>query len=84
MAVALDDLPTLGRNIREARKAIKMSQRQLARLIGASHTTVGRYEADVLEPKISRLQAIAETLQTTIERLLDRDPDGKEVPYAQC
>ncbi len=51
---------TLGKLLREARKAAKMSQVEAAQKIGVSQGTVSKYERDEIEP------GLFETLMITI------------------
>lgn len=46
--------------LRAARKAERMSQSGLARLVGVSVDTVRRWEAGSREPRASEIQALAE------------------------
>lgn len=61
----------LGRNIRSARHKACVSTRQAADALTVPISTFRSYEAGVYMPKPHVLSRIAETLQTTVEELLD-------------
>lgn len=56
--------------IREAREALNMSQRDLAKAIGISPNTLCGYETGLHDPKSDQLVRIAKTLHTTVDFLL--------------
>lgn len=58
----------IGHNIRSARVAAKLNQRELARLIGgrADGTDVSRYERGAVRPGDDRLARIAEVLKRDV------------------
>lgn len=60
--------------IREARKAAKMTQIELAKLIGVTHATLSRYESGAIDPPSSQLQAIADALGVDVGKLLPTIP----------
>ena len=51
-----------GEGIRNARKAAKITQEELAKQVGINRATLSKYESGVIEPSISQLQKIAECL----------------------
>ena len=76
LVAVLDDInpenvPMLiGKNIRMAREAAGMSQRQLAEAIGqTSHVSISRYENGELEPSATILFKIAQATRTNIYSL---------------
>ena len=80
---------SIGQNIKEARKALGMSQDALADAIGANRVTISRYETDSYLPSVPALEKLAVALRTTtgkltgstederldLSELLRRDPD---------
>ena len=56
------ELPTLGKKIREARKAKHITQSQLAQMIGLSDKSISAIEVGRTEPSITKMQAIASVL----------------------
>ena len=63
---------TLGQYLREAREKKGLSVRQLAEIVGVSHTTIYDCENDLSEPRISTLKWIAEALDISLIELVER------------
>jgi transcriptional regulator with XRE-family HTH domain len=63
---------SFGARIIEIRKEKGMSQDQLAKALGATPTTVGRYERDEVKPSIEMAVKIAETLDVSLDYLTGR------------
>ena len=55
----------IGDNIKSARKALKMSQDELADATGANRVTISHYENGVYLPSVPALQRLADALGTT-------------------
>lgn len=62
---------TTGQRIRQARKANKLSQKELADKLGVSASMVGQYENDLRNPKFETLKKIAGALNMSPIELLD-------------
>lgn len=62
---------SLGAKIKKLRKTKKMTQKELADIIGVKTITIRKYESDEREPKIEVLEKIASALDTNIWELLD-------------
>jgi transcriptional regulator with XRE-family HTH domain len=65
-------IPSLGAQIRTAREAKGLTQRQLGDAVGASHVTVNRWESEhttreegAREPSVAMLRKMAKALDTT-------------------
>ena len=56
---------SLGENIRAARKALKLSQEELAELIGSNRVTISKYENNEYNPSVPALKRLADALHTT-------------------
>lgn len=54
----------------DVRKQKKMSQEELAKVIGTISATVGRYERDEIKPSIEVASKIADELNVTVDYLL--------------
>ncbi len=67
---------TLGEKIREARKQCMLSQEQLAEKMSVSRSAVAKWETDKGLPDIDNLKTISQTLNVTVDYLLD---DGDTV-----
>lgn len=61
---------TIGRRIREQRRRRRLTQRELAALIGSRHTTISEYELGHRQISAARLHDISRALRTSIGRLL--------------
>ena len=72
---AIDAL-TLGRNIRERRKAQGMTLEQLAQFIDRAPSQLSAIENGKREPKLSMLQRISAGLGTSVDVLLDTEGVG--------
>ena len=59
----------IGKNIRDARKALKMSQDELAEAIGANRVTISKYENGAYLPSVPALERLAVALRTTANQL---------------
>ena len=59
----------LSDNIRAARKALKMSQDELADAIGANRVTISRYETGSYLPSVPALERLAQALNMTPAQL---------------
>ena len=70
----------LSDNIRAARKALKMSQDELADAIGANRVTISRYETGSYLPSVPALERLAEALHMTPSQLTGGAEPQTEVP----
>ena len=64
---------SIGDNIRSARKALRMSQDDLAEAIGANRVTISKYESGRFLPSVPALEKLALALRTTPGRLTGSD-----------
>jgi transcriptional regulator with XRE-family HTH domain len=69
----------LGRAIRRSRKKIKMTQKELAKKIGISMTSLVSIERNVKQPRKVTLYAIAEALDISVSRILWRSIEETDV-----
>jgi transcriptional regulator with XRE-family HTH domain len=67
----------LGKRIIQLRKQKNMSQTDLAKKAGVSYAQIGRYEIKGAQPPAEVLKKIADTLDTTIDYLINGDKDEK-------
>ena len=68
----------LGSRIRQARRAVPLSQSELAERLGAHPTSVSDWERGVNRPRIETLAAIAEETGKTLDWFVERrDPFPK-------
>lgn len=61
------------RAIRENRKKLGWTQKQLANKIHTSQQAIARWENEVTEPRTDNLQALSEALGVPLSHFLDRD-----------
>lgn len=66
----------LGRNIAAYRKALRLTQDQLAELLGVEMETVSRFERGKTVPSISTLIKVAGCLKVTTASLLEENEPG--------
>ncbi|MBQ9859142.1 MAG: helix-turn-helix transcriptional regulator [Clostridia bacterium] len=59
-----------GANLREARKAAKMTQQQMADILCIDRTTYTKYESRNVQPSFEQLVVIAKVLQVSVDDLL--------------
>lgn len=59
----------IGDNIKQRRKALKISQDELADAIGANRVTISRYETGNYLPSVPALEKLAVALRTTTAQL---------------
>lgn len=73
---------TVGRNIRAAREARGLTQRNLAKLINIDGQDVSRYETGRVLPKPTRLAEIAKTLGRDVHWFYMEHDDEEPEPIA--
>lgn len=59
--------------IRNLRKQNKLSQEQMAELLGINRATLSKYETGVIVPSLSQLRKIAEILHVSVVELFPND-----------
>lgn len=69
---------SFGDRLKKARKAKKLTQDQVAKIVGIDFTTISKYENDHSEPDYETLKRLAQIYEVSIDSLL-----GKETPAAQ-
>ena len=67
----------IGQIIRDLRKLKKMSQSELAKVVGVSQTTVTAWETGKAEPSSSAISSLADYFNVTTDYLLGR-PEKKD------
>lgn len=75
-------LRRVGKRIYEARKNRKLTQSQLAYLIGKSQDSISRYEAGTREIGVSEIAALAAALEVPTSHLLDESSAGDALDVA--
>ena len=65
----------VGGRLRNARRSLGLTQKQLAGELGVESITVSRWERGVTAPSLARLRRVAEITETTVSDLV-RAPDA--------
>ncbi|WP_283590337.1 helix-turn-helix domain-containing protein [Ligilactobacillus saerimneri] len=68
----------IGQRIRDLRKQKKMSQSELAKIIGVTQTTITAWETGKAEPSSSAVANLADYFGVTTDYLLGRPEEKKE------
>ena len=70
---------TVGKKIKELRRARKLSRRKLADMLGVNFCAIGNWERDVNEPHLYSLMGMAELFGVTLDELCCYTPKRKEI-----
>ena len=73
---------TLGDRIRMHRARLKLSQSELGKQVGLSTNSMSAIESGHVDPKASRLKAIAKVLGVSTDYLLGMDDKDAEIQPA--
>ena len=60
----------VGNKIKEYRGLNKMTQKDIAEILGVEPATISKYEAGTIEPSIESLKRLAETFNITVDELI--------------
>lgn len=63
--------------LQEIRKSEKITQEQLAEIIGVKANTISQYESGVREPNIRTLIDLADLFDVTVDYLIGRSDERK-------
>lgn len=69
-------MDSFGKRLADCRKAKNLSQKELAEIFNTSHTTIGKYERDEMNPSIEAAKKLAKILDTTVGYLLGETKDS--------
>ena len=69
---------SLGERIKAARKALNLSQDDLAEAIGANRVTISKYENGKFLPSVTALEKLADVLQLSTNELTGRAENDDE------
>lgn len=69
-------MDSFGKRLADCRKAKNLSQKELAEIFNTSHTTIGKYERDEMNPSIEAAKKLAKVLDTTVGYLLGETKDS--------
>ncbi len=68
--------------IRKARKAAKVTQEELAEMVGLNRATISKYESGAIIPTLGQLGKIARALKTSVYEMIGPDWDGIDMSDA--
>lgn len=71
----------IGSKIRELRRAQNLTMRQLAELLGVSHTAISLWESGRREPDVSTIMRISEIFYVSVDELLDSQADYLQMKF---
>ena len=69
---------SIGNKIKEYREANKMTQKDIAEILGVEPGTISKYESGMIEPNIESLKRLADTFNITVDELI-KDEDKFDV-----
>ena len=69
-------MQSFGKKLKACRETKKISQNELAKLIEAHHSIIGKYERDEVKPSIDVVVKMANVLNTTVGFLLGETEDN--------
>lgn len=69
---------SIGNKIKEYREANKMTQKDIAEILGVEPGTISKYESEMIEPNIESLKRLADTFNITVDELI-KDEDKFDV-----
>ena len=61
---------SIGNKIKKYRELNKMTQKDIAEILGVEPATISKYEAGTIEPSIESLKRLAETFNITVDELI--------------
>ena len=61
----------IGRKIKYYRENMKMTQKEIAEILGVEPATVSKYESNTIEPSIENLKKLAEIFEISIDKLIN-------------
>lgn len=73
---------TFGENLKNARIKNKLTQQQLADMLGISKSTITNYEGGKREPDVFMIKKLAKLLEVTGDYLIGYDPGANEKPLS--
>ncbi|MBQ2278772.1 MAG: helix-turn-helix transcriptional regulator, partial [Clostridia bacterium] len=74
---------SLGDNIRTFRRAMDMTQEQLAELLGVSFQSVSRWENGTTYPDMELLPALARIFSVTVDALLGMSDEERQKNFEE-
>lgn len=69
---------SFGERLKRLRKKRKITQKDLANVLGVDNTTISKWESDIYEPEMTAINKIADYFNVTVDYLLGRTDDLDE------
>lgn len=69
----------IGSKIKEYRESKKMTQKEIAQILGVEPGTISKYESGMIEPNIESLKKLAETFEITVDELISENSEKLDV-----
>lgn len=69
------------RLIKQKRKELGLTQKELAKIVHTSQQAIARYETQKAEPSLEVLQSLSEALGVPLSYFMDSDTSGTEYDY---
>ena len=69
----------IGNKIKVYRENKKMTQKEIAEILGVEPATVSKYESNMIEPNIESLKKLAETFEISVDELLKDEEDKIDI-----
>lgn len=69
----------IGNKIKVYRENKKMTQKEIAEILGVEPATVSKYESNMIEPNIESLKKLAETFGISVDELLKDEEDKIDI-----
>ena len=70
----------IGEKIKKYRESKKMTQKEIAEILGVEPATISKYESGTIEPNIESIKKISEIFEITIDELLK---EKEEIDYSK-
>lgn len=71
----------IGERLKKYRENKKMTQKEIAEVLGVEPTTISKYETGLLEPSLTSVKRLAEIYDISLDELLKDEDDNFDVTY---
>lgn len=69
----------IGNKIKKYRENKKMTQKEIAEILGVEPGTISKYESGMIEPNIESLKKLSDTFEISIDKLLKDNEEGLDL-----
>ena len=70
---------SIGNNIKEYRENKKLTQKDIAQILGVEPGTISKYESGMIEPNIESLKKLANTFEITVDELINKESNKFDI-----